>query len=296
MSHTHHSHTDEKACLMQRASKVTLIGVITLIIIKIIAWGYTDSISLLSSMLDSVMDLMASLVNFIAIRYAVQPADDAHRFGHGKAEYIAGLAQAMFISAAALFIFIEGFERIITPAEVTHGTIGVIVMLVSVFITSGIVWYQHKIINKTNSTAVKADLVHYSMDILANVAVLIAIPLSIYTQAFWIDAILALIIAAYILKGAWEVAHTSFQNLMDHEMEDEDRQKIINLVKDHEGILGYHKLKTRHSGIHSFIQMHVEMQGTLTLHTAHDYVDALEAKIEAAFPGAEVIIHMDPVS
>lgn len=286
---------EEKSQLMKRASKVTLCCVFFLILLKFGAWQITDSISLLSSLVDSAMDLLASAVNFIAIRYAIQPADDEHRFGHGKAEYIAGFGQAMFISLSALFVLGEGFRRFFAPVALEHSMTGMGVMLVSILVTIGMVLYQRSVINRTASTAVKADLTHYSMDILTNFAVLAAFPLTTYMGWHLADPILAIAIALYILKGAWEVGQTSFQNLMDREFEIEERESIERAVMQHEKVLGLHALKTRRSGIHCFIQMHIDLDKDMPLHQAHDIADEVETLVQALHPDAEVLIHMDPV-
>lgn len=291
----HASAADEKSLHMRRASLLTLAGVGFLIGIKLVAWLATDSLSLLSSLVDSSMDLLASLTNFFAIRYALVPPDHEHRFGHGKVEYIAGMGQALFISVTAVWIAIEAVGRFFDPVPVERGMVGIGVMLVSIVVTLGMVSYQRRVIARTDSMAVRADYVHYVMDVLANGAVIIAIILSVWLGWIWADPLFALAIAAYILHGAWKVGSASFQNLMDREFGDDERGAIVQAVLAHPQVQGMHALKTRRSGLLSFIQLNIDVDGTLPLVEAHRITEEVEAAVQALHPHAEVLIHTDPV-
>lgn len=282
--------------LMRRASIVTLAGVGFLISLKVIAWFMTDSVSLLSSLVDSLMDMLASLVNFFAIRYALQPPDEEHRFGHGKAEYIAGLVQAVFITVTACIVGIEAVKRLWSPVPVEHGTIGIGVMVVSIIVTFGMVMVQRHAIRHTGSTAVKADMVHYLMDMLSNIAVIAAFALAAGLGWTWADPLIALGIAVYILHGAWEVASTAFQHLMDREFADEERCAIEEVIRNHSRVQGFHALKTRHSGILAFIQFHIDLDKDMRLEDAHAITEEVEIAVRELYPHAEVLIHTDPVT
>lgn len=289
------SATREHSQLMRRASIITLSGVSFLIALKLFAWWLSGSLSLLSSLVDSGMDLLASLLNFFAIRYALQPPDHEHRFGHGKVEYIAGLAQAMFISLTAFIIAVEAIRRFFLPQPVTHGAISLAVMAVSIGVTLLMIAYQRHAIRKTNSAAVRADMTHYLMDVLANAAVIVSLALSVWLGWKWADPLFALAISAYILYGAWEVGHASFQNLMDREFEDGERELIEQTVMRHPQISGMHELKTRRSGMLCFIQFHIDMHGDMRLEDAHEVADRMEGEIRRLHPTAEILIHIDPV-
>lgn len=291
----HASAADEKSQYMRRASLITLAGVSFLICIKLAAWGATGSLSLLSSLVDSAMDLLASLTNFFAIRYALVPPDNEHRFGHGKVEYIAGMGQAIFISVTAVMVGAEAIHRLFAPQPVEHGAMGIVVMVVSIIVTLGMVAYQRHAIARTDSTAVKADYVHYVMDALANVAVIIALLLLIWFGWTWADPLCALGIAFYILHGAWQVGSTAFNNLMDREFDDAERDVITATVLAHAEVRGLHALKTRRSGLLSFIQLHIDIDGGLPLTQAHRITEEVEAAVQELHPHAEVLIHADPV-
>ncbi len=265
----------------------------TLAIAKIIAWWWTDSVSLLASLMDSLLDIAASMINFLAIRYALQPPDAEHRFGHGKAESIAGLAQAAFVGGSALFLLIQSIQRFIHPVEVHRTDAGMAVMLFSIALTVVLVVAQRVVVRNTGSTAIKADSLHYLTDLLSNAGVLLALFLTAAGQV-WADPVVALVIAVYILHSAWEIGHEAFEQLMDRELPDEDRARILQIARSVQGVDGVHELKTRKAGNTVIIQLHLEMDPGLSLQQAHDIADTVERELRRAFPGADVITHQDP--
>lgn len=292
--HTHDAYHGEAGVLMRRATTFSLIAAGLLILIKTVTWWYTDSLSLLSSLFDSMLDILTSFINFLAVRYALQPPDKEHRFGHGKAEEIAGLAQATFIAGSGLFIGIEAIRRLFLPEEVSHETAGIAVMVVSMAITAALVLYQRYVIRKTGSTIVTSDSLHYLTDVLTNGGVILALILAGFLGWEWADPLIALAIAGYILFGAWQIGHKSFHNLMDREFDDAERLRVVEIIRSHPEIKGYHRLKTRRAGIHGFIQFHLDLDESLTLKEAHAIADRIEKALEEAFPHTEIIIHEDP--
>jgi ferrous-iron efflux pump FieF len=265
-----------------------------IILMKIVAWLFTGSLSLLSSLIDSFLDIGASLVNLFAVRYALQPADDDHRFGHGKAEDIAAMLQAAFIVGSAVFITIEAIKRFIEPAPISNAGIGISVMVASALLTAVLVTFQRYVIRLTGSNVIKADSLHYMTDLSVNLAVILGFIIVHYTLWDWVDPLLALGIAAYIFIAAWHVARDAFDRLMDKELPESTRQRIMHVVLAHKEVRGLHDLRTRYVGHRPFIQFHVELDGDMTLDRAHQISDEVEANIIAAFPDAEVIIHQDP--
>jgi ferrous-iron efflux pump FieF len=286
--------SDANARLMRLATYASVSVAAFLIVIKLAAWLATDSVSVLSSLVDSVLDSIASLVNLIAVRHALTPADQEHRFGHGKAESIAGLGQAAFIAGSAAFLIFESVRRFVTPQEISHGNIGVGVMAVSIVLTFLLVRYQMHVVRKTGSTAINADSLHYRGDLLVNIAIIVSLILSTQLAMTWVDPAIAILIALYILYNAWLVARDALDALMDREFPDDDRQRILDIAAAHPQVKGAHDLRTRRSGLQPFIQLHLELDGDITLNDAHIISDQVEADIIAAFPGAEVIIHQDP--
>lgn len=276
------------------ASRASLATALTLILIKLLAWLYSGSASMLASLTDSFADALASIVNFIAIRYALVPADNDHRYGHGKAEPLASLAQSAFILGSAFLLLFYGGERLLNPAPVEHATLGVVVSIVAIVMTLALVMLQKRALAATSSTVVEADSLHYKSDLYLNGAVLLALLLSQYGW-WWADGLFALLIALYIGQQALDLGYRSIQALLDRELDDDTRAQIIALAKADNRVQGIHDLRTRQAGKTIFIQFHLEIDGSLTLNEAHNIADTTGIRVKAAFEDAEVIIHQDPV-
>lgn len=286
--------SDHAKRLMQRATTAAVSVALVLIVLKLAAWLITDSVSLLSSLADSAMDALASLVNLFAVRHALQPADSEHRFGHGKAEPLAGLGQAAFISASGIYLIVEAVGRLIEPRAIEQGALGLGVMVFSIAVTSALVAYQRSVVRRTDSLAIRADSVHYATDILVNAGVIVSLLLVMFLDWGAADPIVALIIAGFIIYSAFRIARESLNHLMDRELPDADRNRIKKIALGHASVIDCHDLKTRAAGLNSFIQLHISMDGGLSLDQSHIISDAVEQDILAAFPNAEVIIHADP--
>ena len=292
--HTSGPVSAEAARLMKLATSASVAVALVLVGVKAFAWITTDSVALLSSLVDSALDVAASVLNLLAVRHALMPADREHRFGHGKAEALAGLGQSAFIAGSALFLIVEASRRLMAPTPVEDGLIGFVVMGVSIAATLGLVVFQRRVIRMTNSVAISADSLHFTSDLLVNAGVIVALVLSTRFGLALADPLIALAIAAYILWGAWEVANSSYDILMDREFLDADRARVREVVMAHAEVRDMHDLRTRTSGNMSFIQLHLELDGAMTLRRAHEIADQVEASVRAAFPGAEVLIHQDP--
>ena len=282
------------ARLMRLATAASVAVAAVLIVAKIVAALMTGSASLLSSLVDSLLDAFASLVNFFAVRHALQPADREHRFGHGKAEPLAALAQCAFIAGSVIFIVIEAADRLASARAIENGDVGIAVMAFSLVVTLLLVAFQGRVAKRTGSTAIGADALHYRMDIAMNVGVILALLAATRFGLWWADGVTAIAIAIWIAIGAWRLGRRSFDLLMDREFPDSQRARIAAIVRAHPEARGLHDLRTRSSGLQPFIQLHLELAPELTLLRAHEISDQVEASIVAAFPGAEVIIHQDP--
>ena len=278
---------------MRWATYASVVVAIILIIIKIIAYVFTGSVAILSSLIDSFLDFIASGINLFAVRHSLVPADHDHRYGHGKAEAIAGLAQAAFIVGSALFLIFEAINRFSHQQAVENGMVGISVMLITIALTALLVKFQRYVVEKTGSIAITADSLHYVGDLLLNLSVIVALILSVYFDWQMADPIFALLIALYILKNAWVIGKQSLAQLMDQELPDEVREKIKAIALQHPEVRNLHELRTRSSGRQYFFQLHLEMDGELKLKEAHQIANAVEIEICKAFPNAEVIIHED---
>jgi ferrous-iron efflux pump FieF len=265
-----------------------------LITLKVFAYVMTDSVSMLSTLIDSLLDAAASLLNLFAVRAALTPADKEHRFGHGKAEPLAAMGQSTFIGGSAVFLVVEAGNRMFNPSPVQNTGLGIVVMAISIAATIALVTFQRRVIRRTGSVAIKADSLHYLGDLFVNCAVIVS--LLLWRQFSWTftDPVFAVAIAAYILFTAWQVAHTALDLLMDRELPDDARRKIRDVALAHREVRDIHDLRTRSSGQATFIQFHLELDGNTLLSRAHTISDEVEDAILVAFPGAEVIIHQDP--
>ena len=282
------------ARLMRLAAYASVATALTLIVVKVVAWWLTDSVSLLSSLIDSLLDATASGIMLLAVRAATTPADDEHRFGHGKAEALAALAQAALISGSAIFLLAEATHRLAVPQPIEYGDVGIAVMLFSIVLTFALTRVQAYVVRQTQSLAIEADSIHYLSDLLMNAAVILALVLVAYMGWQLADPIIAIAIAAYILYSAARIGWKAYNMLMDRELPQEDQERIREIVYAHGDVRGLHDLRTRRAGPQVFIQLHIEMDGGMSLYRAHAVADAVEADLQTAFPGAEVIIHQDP--
>ncbi|WP_305727895.1 cation diffusion facilitator family transporter [Magnetospira sp. QH-2] len=282
------------ARLMRSATYASVTVATLLIIVKVMAWLMTGSVAILATLVDSILDAAASVVNMFAVRHALEPADKDHRFGHGKAEPLAGLAQAALIGGSAVFLLFQAVERLINPEAVAASDVGIIVMVISIGLTLVLVLFQKFVVRKTKSVAISADSLHYQGDLLVNAGVIAALLLGDHLGWVWADGAFALAIAGYILWNALEIVRESLDLLMDKEFPPEDRARIHEIAIEHPLVSDIHDLRTRSTGPHKFIQFHLELEGDMMLSKAHAIADKIMYRVEAAFPGSEVLIHQDP--
>ena len=282
----------EHARLLRLATRASVAVACVLIITKAIAWWFSGSVSMLAGLTDSLLDGVTSLLNLLAVHYALRPADDDHRYGHGKAESLAGMAQALFIGGSAVLIALQAYERLQHPEPVGAPWLSIGVIVFSLLLTVALLMLQHRVVRETGSNAVRADSLHYRSDLL-NGSILLALVLAAM-GLHQVDAWFGLGIAAYILWSAIHIARESFAVLMDEELPPDVSQHMLELARGVPGVLGAHDLRTRVSGNHWFVQLHLELPGDLTLSVAHDISDQAADAIHAAYPRAEVLVHADP--
>ena len=280
--------------LMRLATVASMSTALILIVAKFLAWRLTDSVSMLSSLVDTSLDLVSSLVTFLAVRQALVPPDDDHRFGHGKAEGLAGLIQAGFIAASGCALLVAIVERLGNPKQVREEGIGLAVSALAIGLTLCLVAFQKYVVRRSGSLAINADMAHYSTDLVATLVTGAAVFLSGLLDQPLIDSGVAALVALYLMHGAWNVARESLDVLMDRELPAEDGRKIEAIARAHPGAKDAHDLKTRSSGLTKFIQLHIEVDRDLSVVLGHAIGLEVQAEIARAFPGAEIIIHVDP--
>ncbi|CAH9059469.1 Ferrous-iron efflux pump FieF [Pseudoalteromonas haloplanktis] len=281
---------------VKASSIVTMVMVSLMIATKAWAWLASGSASMLGSLTDSLMDITATLMSFLVLSYALRPADDDHRFGHGKAEALAGLGQAAFIAGSGCLLMFHGIERLINPVELSHSLLGVWVSIFAIACTLVIVYVQNKVVKHTESIAIKADSVHYKGDLILNAAVLLAILLAYY-GVLYADPLFAIGVAGYLLYNSWDIATESASHLMDKELPDEEKQSIFEIARNHNDVYGVHGIRTRQGGKVKFIQLHLELDDNLPLIRAHKVADEVELMITQQFESeVDILIHLDPLS
>jgi len=282
------------AALTRRVTILSVATAAVLVTLKAGAWWVSGSVAMLASMADSALDLVASLVTFFAVRYAVAPPDAEHRFGHGKAEAFASLVQAGLVFASAALVGQEAVRQLLDPHPVRQEGWAIAVMIVSIVLTGGLVAAQTQALRKTSSVAVSGDRAHYSADLASNLLALVGIGATAILGLPRLDAMAAIAVAVLLLWGAIGVFREASGQLMDHELADEAREKIVALMTEDPRVTDVHQLRTRASGPYVHMQMHVDLDPDLTLEAAHQVVVAAEKRLLAEFPQADILIHADP--
>ena len=280
--------------LRNRATYASVGVSAVLIAIKFAAWLATGSVAILSSLVDSTLDIAASAVNLFAVRQAVEPPDREHRFGHGKAEPLAALGQSAFLAGGALLLVFEAVSRAVNPVPILRADIGIAVIAISMAIDAALVLYQRYVVARTKSLAIGADELHFRSDLFVNAAVLVALVIDRLVDMPILDPLFGGAIGLWIIYGSARLVRLSLGQLMDHELPDMDRARIRAIAEAPQEVTAVHDLKTRAAGPIAFIQLHLEMDGAMNLRRAHEIADLVEADLLAAFPHAEIIIHQDP--
>ncbi len=280
--------------LMRLASYFSVGTALLLIGVKLMSFFYTHSLAILSTLMDSGLDLLASVVNLIAIQQSLVPADKNHRFGHGKAEALGGVAQGIIIASSAFFLLYETWTNIQNPRPLERFDIGLGVMLFSIVLTFILISFQRFVILKTNSVSIDADSAHYTGDILMNLGVITSMIFSYTLGLSWVDTIFAIGVAFYLIITAIKVIIKACQILMDQELSKDVRNQIKKIALQHPEITCIHDLRTRNAGLHKFIQFNAHMKKGLSLNETHEVCSLLEKEIKEAIPNSETFIHQEP--
>ena len=279
----------------RRVTELALGMSVFLVVIKIGAWWLSGAVSLLATALDSGLDVVASLVNLMALRVAQIPADDDHGFGHGKAEPLAGLAQTLFIGISATLLVRDSIASLQEPAVPRYIFLCLLVSFISVILTFVLTRLQTEALRLAQSVAVAADRAHYLGDFYLNMGVIISLALVGLMGWAWLDGVFGLGVALYLFWMARGIFIDSWHMLMDRELPDNARAQIQQICSGRNDIIGIQNLKTRRSGPDSYIQFDLMLDGNLTLAAAHRIGESIEAEIAQQFPAAHILIHHEPV-
>lgn len=289
-----HAASAERGRLTSRAALASIAMAAVLIVLKSYAALQTSSMAMLGSLTDSSLDLIASLIVLLAVRIAATPADHEHRFGHGKAEALAALVQVIIITVSAIFIAFRAVQRLIAGAATEQAELGIGVSVIAIALTIALISYQRHVVKRTGSLAIGTDRLHYSSDLMLNGSVIVALVLDQSLGVVGADAIFGVLIALWLLWGAWSASSDALHQLMDREWPDEQRRSFLDACKEYPELKGLHDLRTRSSGTHNFAQFHVWVPAHWTVQQAHDRLDAVEEALQKRFPATEILIHVDP--
>ncbi len=284
----------DRAFLARSAALASISVAVLLVTLKTWATWRTGSTAMLGSLADSALDLIASLATLTGVWIAAQPADEDHRFGHGKAEALAAMFQVMLIALSASAIAFRAIVRLIEGGRTEAAGEGIAVSLVAIGATLVLLLWQRHVMRRTRSVAIRADHVHYQSDLLLNLAVIAALALDQYLGFARADPLFGLAIAAWLLWGAWRAASEAVDQIMDREWPEEKRLAFVEAAAKHPELSNLHDLRTRSSGTHDFVQFHVDLPGDMTVDEAHDIIERVEADLCRQFPDMELLIHIDP--
>jgi ferrous-iron efflux pump FieF len=279
-----------------RLIKMCLISSITVAVIvfllKAYALIFTGSVSILASLIDSGLDLSVSVMNYLAIKYSLEPPDDRHRFGHDKIQDIAIFVQSIFFFISGIFTIFSAGKNMIYNHEITNTRTGVLVMFISIALTLSLLVFQSYVVRKTNSNIIKADKLHYFTDLCTNIAVIFGVYFG--KDYLMIDIGFGSLISLYIIYGAYKLVKLSIKNLIDEEFGNEEKEILLKIIRNYTEVRGVHDLKTRKAGDKSFIQFHIELDGNISLYKSHEIAEKIMYEISNIFINTEIIIHQDP--
>ena len=281
--------------LVRSASIASLLVASTLIVLKYYGWVTTNSVSLLGSLADSLIDFLASVFVFVAISYSILPADAKHRFGYGKSEGLAAFVQSLFIGISGIYVCFEAIKRLLNPSQINQPSTAIWIILVSIVLTLALVMYQKYVVKKSKSIAIESDRYHYLTDTYINLSVLFSIAITGWTRFVFIDALVGLLISGVILYTSVTLLKKSFKILLDQEIQSDDRDRIREIALDHPKVLGFHDLRTRDTGREYIIQFHLELDPNMSLLESHEITDEVTDNILKLYPDSELIIHTDPL-
>jgi ferrous-iron efflux pump FieF len=284
----------ETRAATRRVALLSVAVAAVLIVVKAIAWRMSGSVAILASLSDSALDLVASLITVYAVRYAAEPPDAEHRFGHGKAEAFSSLMQGGLVFASGALIGREAIDALLHPRPVQHGLAGVVVMIVSIGLTLALITAQTRVVKASGSIAIAGDRAHYAADLASNAVALVGVGAAAWLGLAWIDSAAGLVVALWLIWGAIGVFREASAQLMDRELPETERERIVLLATADPRMLGVHQLRTRASGPYVHMQMHADLAADISLAEAHTIMVAAENRLLEAFPSADIIIHPDP--
>jgi len=285
---------EQRARLTRSAAIASIATAALLASLKLWATWLTESTAMLGSLADTALDLVASIATLVGVWIAAMPADEDHRFGHGKAEALAAMFQVILITLSAFGLAFRAIGQLLEGGRTSAAEEGIAVSVLAFAATLALLAWQRHVIRRTGSLAVQTDHVHYQSDLLLNLGVIAALVFDQFLDFGLADPLFGLAIAAWLAWGAWRAVGEVVDHLMDREWPEARREQFLAVLARHPDLRGVHDLRTRTSGVHDFVQFHASVDPAMTVAEAHRLMDELEARIEREFPGVEVLIHPDP--
>lgn len=290
-------HATQKKSPEIRKRNVALLSLFTATSLAVLKFVYsilTGSLTMLASTIDSILDILASGINFFSIKESAKPPDAEHRYGHGKIESLAALFQSVIIFGSAVFIIYQAVITAMGEPKVTRLEEGIIVMLISTIASIYIARILTKTGKELDSTILQTDALHYATDIYQNIGVLLTMGIIYFTDWHIIDPIIGFLIGLYIVWQIWKIFRKAIDVLMDRELPPSIRRKISDIIRSHPDVQDHHNLRTRKSGTIMFVDFHLELSSHITLAKANTIAHTVEEMIQEKFPHAEILIHPDP--
>lgn len=284
----------KRADLTRSAAYASIATALFLVGLKLWATWRTGSSAMLGSLADTALDLVASIGTLVGVWIAAQPADANHRFGHGKAESLSAMFQVILIALSAAGIGFRAITHLIEGKSTAGMEEGIAVSVIAFAATLALLAWQRYVIRRTGSVAIRTDHLHYQSDLLLNLAVIAALVLDQAMGVAQADPLFGLAIAGWLLWGAWRAVREAIYNLMDREWPEEKRARLVAIAAQHPELESLHDLRTRSTGTHDFVQFHVDLPGDMSVASAHDIIERVEADLLAEFPDMELLIHIDP--
>ncbi len=283
-----------RARLTRSAAIASIATALLLVGLKLWAVWETESTAMIGSLADTALDLFASLATLAGVWIAARPADEEHRFGHGKAEALAAMLQVVLISLSAFGLAVRAIMQWIEGGRVAAAEEGVIVSVIAIAATFALLLWQRHVLRRTGSVAIATDHLHYKSDLLLNLAVIAALLLDARAGIAGADPFFGLAIALWLGWSASRSAAEAVGHLMDKEWPEEQRRHFVELAARHPELSNLHDLRTRRSGNRDFVQFHVDLPASMTIRQAHDIIERVEADLTSHFPDMELLIHIDP--
>ncbi|OOM09275.1 cation diffusion facilitator family transporter [Clostridium saccharobutylicum] len=277
-----------------KVARLSLLSNTILIFMKLIVGIFTGSVSIISEAIHSTMDLLAAIIAFFSVKISDIPADDTHPYGHGKVENISGVIESLLIFAASVWIIVEAIRKILNPGEIESAGIGFIVMFVSALINLVVSKKLYKVAKEEDSIALEADALHLKADVYTSLGVGIGLFLIWLTGLNYLDPIVAIVVAIFILKESFELLKSAFNPLLDVKLSDEEIEIIRTVISKYSSVYcNYHDLKTRKSGRIRYIELHLVFPANKLIKDAHDICDEIENDIGNALSFTHVMIHLE---